>query len=91
MPRRQSMGTAAMLTLVALIVFILSLALIFFAWNGIQGTANNALIIGLLIDPLWGLLWLYFAVMGGNLMMISLLFLGLGIILLLVAVLISRS
>jgi uncharacterized protein (DUF486 family) len=91
MPRRQSMGTAAMLSLIALIVFIISLALIFFAWNGLQGTANNALIIGIIFSWQWGLLWLYFAINGNSLMMMALLSLGFGILLLLITVLISRS
>lgn len=89
MPRR-SMDSVGMLTLLAFIVFILSFLLIFIAWSQIQSSVILDFIIGLFVSPLVGLLML-FITFGSSTMTLGLLAGGLGIVLLLIAVILSRS
>ncbi|MEM2146904.1 MAG: hypothetical protein QW279_16185 [Candidatus Jordarchaeaceae archaeon] len=89
MPRR-STDTVGMLTLIAFIVFILSFLLIFIAWTQLQSNILLDFMIGYFAGPLVGIL-LLFITFNSSTMMMGILAGGLGIIILLIAVILGRS
>ena len=89
MPRRGT-DTVSMLTLIAFVVFLLSFLLIFIAWTQMQSSIVFDFIIGYLASELVGIL-LLFVTFSSSTMMLGLLAGGLGIVVLLIAVITSRS
>ncbi len=90
MPKRKGMGTADMLLLVAFIFLILSVLIIFMAWNGVTTTASTSFIIWLFISREIGFAMLFLAVTGSLTMMMGILLLAVGVVLVLVNILMNR-
>ncbi|WXG41373.1 MAG: hypothetical protein WED07_11510 [Candidatus Freyarchaeum deiterrae] len=90
MPKRKGMSTSTMLSWIAFIVLIIAVIVIFFAWTGLTGAANNAFLIWLVFSETIGFFMLYTAVTGSALIMVAILLVAIGAILVLFNLIMNR-